>query len=346
MKRISLLSIIVGIGLLISSCSTSTTQFEVLRPADISLPKNISKILIINRYRPAKENRFGNIFEGVFSGEQVGLDRQGAESALNGLSEFMSRSPRYTIFRCPEELAGTGTAWFPPALPAETVANLCKKYGCDALVALEAFDSDKKISNRTEEKTRSVNGKTEKYWSFISTQNMNVTIGWRVYSADGTSMLDEHRMTHNQNWSREGTSESNAQSKLPDNYSAVREIGMGAGKVYARRITPQFEIVSRAYYIKGDKAMKDAQRSVKTKDWNRSREIWKGLLQHPDKKVKGRAAFNLAISYEQEDKIEEAIQWAKTAYTEHGFKKAEKYMQQLEFRKEELKRLEQQMKKE
>lgn len=346
MKSSLLRFLALSIMLTAMACSTSNTQFEVLRPADISLPKNISKFLVINRYRPAKENRLGNVIEGFLSGEQIGLDRQGADAALNGLSEFMSRSPRYTTFRCPEELPGSGTAWFPPPLTAEVVANLCKKYNCDALVALEAFDTDKRITNRREERTRSEGGKNIKYMAFIAQEDMTATIGWRVYSADGTQLLDEHRMNHNQSWSREGTSESNAQSKLPDNYQAVREIGMGAGKVYAKRITPQFEMVTRAYYVKGDKAMSDAKKNVKVKDWTKARELWKGLQSHPEAKVKGRAAFNLAVSYEQEDNIEEAIRWATTAFKDHGFKKAEKYLQSLEMRRSELKRLEQQMKKE
>ena len=72
MKNIyySLLAIVVFI---LQSC-TSSTHVQVLKPADIKLPDSIQKFAIGNRSLPAEGQKLGNIVEGLFSGEGIGLD--------------------------------------------------------------------------------------------------------------------------------------------------------------------------------------------------------------------------------------------------------------------------------
>ena len=51
------------------SCGTSTVMVNVQRPADISVPQNIQKVIVANRSTPGKGNITGNIVEGILNME-------------------------------------------------------------------------------------------------------------------------------------------------------------------------------------------------------------------------------------------------------------------------------------
>ena len=94
MKKI-IFGLVVVFGL--SSCVTSNISLKVQRPADITVSKEIQNIVIINRTRPSKENLAGNIIEGLISGEGIGADRKGAEYCVEGLSNMLVNSERFTL---------------------------------------------------------------------------------------------------------------------------------------------------------------------------------------------------------------------------------------------------------
>ena len=131
------------IASLLSSCITSSVVLDVQRPADITVSQDIQNVVIANRSRPSKANLAGNIVEGLISGEGIGYDRQGAEYCIEGLSDMLVRSERYTL-KNPVgiQLKGTGTAAFPAPLNWKEVNSICASYNAEALLVLETFDSD------------------------------------------------------------------------------------------------------------------------------------------------------------------------------------------------------------
>ena len=317
-----------------------------MRPAVIDVPKDIQTLATANRYKPEKPNRVLNILEGLLSGEGIGTDRRGAEASLEGLAQVMRESPRFKTTQLAVELQGTGMANFPTPLAAEEVKRLCKLANADALVTIEAFDSDSKLTYGTKTKKEKVGDQTQDVVYHTVNAGIRVTVGWRMYKASDGSIVDEYRMNKTVNFNREGRTQAEATSRLPNKESMTQEIGRVTGNAYASRISPAWFWVNREFYTKAPKTpeMKIARNSTRVNDWEGAARIWKGLTGNLNPKVARKAMYNMAVACEVMGDLESAVSWTEQSY-KMGLNNALSYNQILRNRVFEQKRLENQLEK-
>lgn len=326
----------------ISGC-TSSIRLNVLQPADITLPSEINTMVLANRYKPAKGQGFWNVLEGAITGEWIGTDKRGAESSLTGLTMAAAQSPRFTLKRSTVELRGSGVAAFPEPLNPQEVAALCEPFNAEALVTIEAFDSDGNIKKGTYNKeVKNKEGVKQNVLMHTIQNNIRVNVGWRLYHRDGT-LLDEFRMIEEITFDGEGRSEAEAERNLPSRERMVQDIGAITGDKYWHRISPMYVWVNRTYYSGGNDALKEAKRRVKVNDFSMAEKFWEKGLEDPKLKKAGRAAYNMAVAQEIKGDLQGAIEWTQKAYTEYNNKNALQYQRILERRQYDLQRLEQQM---
>lgn len=337
-----LLALLVLVG---GSGCMSSVNLQVLQPAHISLPKDIQEFSLVNRYRPEKGKGVLNVLEGALTGEGIGQDRRGAESSLTGLTEALAGSPRYHVIRPNIELRGSGLATFPQPLPEAEVAQICADYKSDALVTIEAFDSDTRVDMETVVRERKdKEGNVTKYNVYIAHKFIDVVVGWRMYHQDGR-ILDEFMMREAVGFDAEGRSPVAARANLPNRTHMVREMGRVTGLAYSERIAPTWIWVNRNYYSKGkgNDKFKWAKSRVRAKDWEDARELWENALEEdPKEKVKGRAAYNLALYYEVMGDLETAREYARMA-SKYGIGQGINYENNLRRRQAEVERLNDQM---
>jgi hypothetical protein len=314
MKRLMLL-LAVPFALGLNSC-TSTVRLQVMRPADIDVPKDIQAIATANRYKPDKPNRVWNVLEGLVSGEGIGQDRRGAESCLEGLSNVLMVSPRFKFAQLAIDLRGTGTQNFPDPLPAEEVKRLCEMAKSDALVTIEAFDSDSRLDYGSRIKKEKINN----VMSDVTYQTVNagirVTVGWRMYRASDGAIIDQFRMVETINFNNEGRTRQEAESRLPNRDAMTREVGRVVGDKYATRISPAIFWVTRDYFskAKGAPEMKLARNSARISDWTGAAKIWSGLTENPNPKTAAKAMYNMAVASEVLGDLNSAVMWTEKAY--------------------------------
>lgn len=330
--------------LLLGSCSTSHITMEVLKPADITLPEEVKSIALVNRFRPEKGKGFLNVLEGALTGEQIGMDRNGAEVSLEGLTYTLAGSPRFTTVRPNIELEGWGRAAFPQPIAPEQVKQICRDYNSQALVTIEAFDSDptRSCEQRTREVKRDGETVTETY--YIAHQWINVTVGWRMYSAETGTLMDEYRMQESVAFDAEGRSELAAYLQLPSKSRMVQEMGRVTGEAYSLRIAPIYLTVARDYYHKGSDALKAGRTRLRMDDWQAAEALWDQDLDHEKDKVRGRALFNKALAAEVHGDLETAKELAFAAYEKYGNKRARRYGLLLQSRIYDAQLLDEQMK--
>lgn len=349
-KNFSLVFLLIGL-IPVTSCSVSQTSLQVLVPADISVSQEIKHVGIINRSLPAKRSKFVNILEGFVSGETIMGDHIGSEYCQRGLAETLNNSPRFSaVIIQGEGLKGTGTRIFPRPLSWERVEQICKKYRVDALISLETFDSNidiridkrmikKKVKDKkTKEKIKI---KVPRYYAKLY---IDVNSGWKIYEPRNKSVVDANVYRDRKVWNTVGDTKKEARRKLPQKREAINLAGHFSGIQYGARISPTWIDVSRTYYTKGCPEFKEAFRYIKTGNWEEAVSIWKTVLENPDKKIAGRAAFNIAVAAEVRGELQEAYRWAHRAYTRYGNKAAYRYMRTLSLRLEESKRLDEQLK--
>ena len=333
-------SIVVGL----SACTTSSVLVNIQRPADINVPQNIKKIIITNRSTPSKENLYGNIFEGIISGEGIHADRQGSEACLKGLNSMMSGSERFELKNAGDlELKGTGTASFPIPLEWDVVQSYCDSYDADALIVLATFDSDSRsyVGNPVTI-TRKKKGVKVKMLRYPAHMDISIESGWRIYDAKNKKIVDENKFTEHKEYSAWGDSPNEAQMSLPSKRRAVRESGHFAGDRYGFRISPIWIKRSRTYFIGKAEELKQAKKLVKRGDWDAAIAIWKPLTESADEKTARRAAYNMAVASEMQGGLDAALDWAKKA-NQLGEKKAYNYINVLNRRKMDKEKLKQQL---
>lgn len=332
------------ISSLLSACMSSTS-LQVLKPAEITLEENIINVGVINRTYPTKQNQAWNIIEGVLTGEGIGTDRRGSDATVDGMIDIMSQSPRFKLMRLDiDNLKGSGTGQFPEPLSRDKIKEICERNNLDALITLEAFDSDSRVNFVPITIRTKVSKDVYKDLPGIRADSrMNITAGWRVYNYKSEIISDEYRYTDFLSFSGQGYTQPEALAGLPSKFDALIKTGFHTGQRYGRRITPLWVTESRQYYTKGSDELKTAGRKAKSGNWESASEIWKKEALNKEKKIAGRACYNMAVFAETRGNFDIALEWSQKAYGDFGNKKARSYTYLIKRRMQDRKVLQQQM---
>ncbi len=333
-------------ALVFMSCSP-TTSIKVLKPAAIYIPDHIQVIGTLDRSMP--ESGFKNIMEGIFSGEEIGQDKRGRRAAIQGFSKVLSQTPRFTIKPVQTELTGSkdGASMTAP-LDWSEVDKLCKSYQLDALATLEMFDSDQIFRRTTNnEKYKDKNNKELTRTRYNIERRMEIRTGFRIYDNINKVVIDEHVTSAFDEDSGNGLSDSEASNSLRNVYDQVQEAGVQSGGIYARRIAPLYETLSRSFKRKvptNKDAHEKALVAVKKKDWKQASEIWHTMATtSSNTKTKANACYNLAIVYEAQGELQLAAEWAEKSFASYGLKAGKTYLEIIKQRIEDNERLKVQM---
>jgi hypothetical protein len=323
----------------------SSTSLQVLRPADITLEDNIINVGVINRTYPTKKNQAWNIVEGVLTGEGIGTDRRGSDAAVDGMINVMSQSPRFKLMKLDiDNLKGSGTGQFPEPLTRAKINEVCQRNNLDALIALEAFDSDSRVNfSPITIRTRVSRDVFQDLPGFRADSRMNVTAGWRIYNNKSEVISDEFRYNDFLMFTGQGLTQQEALGALPPKFQCLVNTGYHSGEIYGRRITPLWVTESRRYYRKGNDELEKAGRMVRSGNWESAAEIWKKEAQNKDEKMAGRASYNMAVFCETRGNFDIALEWCQKAYGDFGNKKARTYSDLIRRRMQDRQLLQKQM---
>jgi hypothetical protein len=323
-------------------------QLQVLEPALVTSPPEIRRLAVVDRSR-AKNVGQGilGVLEGAVTGEAIGADNAGRSRAMTALVTGLRNSPRFEAaesFLPKKELE---SSLFDTELSWGTAKSICKSADCQGIVALEAFDSDTTTNVRTEVETSTDDtGKEVSRTIFIADRQTRVTTAWRYYDVVNKGIIDDLRTWDTAyTWTQRHEVKDTAISMLPPQTDTVAHVGEMAGSAYARRIAPTYVWVTRSYYGSGDPTLKVGRNHVKAMDWPGAMDIWTDLHKNsPEPKVRGKAAFNLALAHEVRGDLRNAASWATEAAVLLANGRSRSYRALLDRRLADQVRLEEQMK--
>jgi hypothetical protein len=332
--------------LLLGSCMSSV-NLQVMRPAQVTIAPHIKKVAIINRTIP--ENKVANLVEGILTGEFPGQDKQNIQAAMGGLQENLRNSPRFEMIVTNEELKGSGSGGsFPAPLPWGMVSELSSKYKADAILAIETYDSDFIVTKGTKStKKVTEKGDTIVVPEYYAEGVASVKIGYRLYDPQQKTITDQYHLNRNNRWYANGNSIQDAVVQLIDSKAAIQRVSHMTGLAYGARISPTWYTVEREFYkkIKKDANFATGSRKAQINDWNGAAEFWSRASQSHNRKIAGRAAYNLALAYEVLGDLDNAKRWVTKSYADYGNKKARRYAGILDERQWEAQKLAQQLQK-
>jgi len=334
--------------LVLVSC-TKNVSITRLLPAEISVPNNIQRLLIVDRTKP--ESQGVAIIEGILTGEMPFEVKNAIDGTLATIHQELITSPRYEIVRANERLTGgLFSQTFPAPLNREIVRDLCKRYDTDAVLTLEKFSSDfvitdkkttikKKVGKDEDSKTIDVPG--------VLVEGLaSVQVGFRLYDPESGNILDQNDMAKTNLWSAEAETKTQAMVLLIEKAQATRYVGEMAGATYARRIAPMYLDINRSFYAKSKEypSLEKGARFAEVDEWENAIQSWEAGLSLPgDDKTYGKLCFNISLGYEVLGDLFLAKDWSARAYTEYGFKPGRAYARKLEQRMMEEEILKQQL---
>jgi tetratricopeptide (TPR) repeat protein len=303
--------------ILLSGCGASRISFDVLVPAIRTVPAEIKSVTIMNRSFP--ENIEANRLEGFLTGEGLDQDTLATQYVLRGLDESLRGSARFKVIKASELYTGSGIGTLlPEALPWETVNYLCDKYNTDALVALEAYDSDFVITGAAV---------GSDLLDLQARGLVTVNCGFRMYYPTSRSILDEFMFMHRMDWGTGGFSIVAAADAIINRKRAIENASLEAGSLYGNRLTPDWIYISRDYFKrgKGNFDLAEGARMMQLNDWDKAIAALERALQSNKRKVRGRAAHNLAVIYEILGDLFQAKEWTTVAWGQYRVRKSREY---------------------
>ena len=299
---------LITLAALASGCGPRDIRLRIMQPSLVMLPPDVQTIAIIDRSKPKnKKQTTRRVVEGVLTGEAVNADKEGRVRAINGVATILRDSSRYEVIlpatnKREFQAARSGKEW-----SHSGVAKLCEEHGCDAVLALDAFDSDWVI--RLTGPVIPTSGGINLQRALLNfSVRTRVATTWRVYDARVDRVLDVIRDYERTSTSTmTGRSLIDVRSRLPGQSNVVNNISTQAGAAYGRRITPTWTWVGRNYYGRGDKQMKRAKNHVLAGDWEGVVPIWQEVARANEGKRKGgKALMNLALAAEVNGELTKA----------------------------------------
>jgi len=341
-KTISIISI--SLILFILLIAAKKISFNVLAPAVVDIPTYIQSVAIIDRSVPENEKK--NILEGILTGEGPDQDKLATQVTIDGLNSMLQNSSRYQAVRTSETMKGSETGRdFPAPLSWEIIEELCAKYEVNGIISLESYDSDFIITNGSRLVNKKVGERTIKVPEFYANGVAKINLGFRFYDPEQKSIIDQFHFTHTMDWDVGGSSIQAAFEGLLNRNEGLKEVSYNAGIIYGERISPSWYRVTRDYFrkSKGNPDLAEGARMMESNDWDRAIASLMRAAEAKHRKTRGRAAHNLAVVYEILGDLDQAKEWATTAWGRYKNKKSRDYGYILTLRIQERERLRQQL---
>ena len=323
---------IITLPVLLGSCKgTRTVAMDSMRPAEITFPSYVNTLVIVDRSR--FEKKAVNIIEGVLTGELPGEDEAGVQALVNSFRQQLTYSPRFQTKVATERLAGNSlTTAFPQQLSWSKVSSLCRKYGAQAVVAVEIFDTDFIITNgkRKVKKTIVVDSVKQQVEvdEYYAEGVGNIAIGIRLYDPKAKTIVDQQLIKRNNTWKVSGSTLQDALAQLIAKGDATRFLSQNVGSKYAYKVAPMPVRITRSFNGKSRKApaLEQGSRYADVGKWQEAIRIWKRGIANSPTKQGGYLSYNIAIAYEVIGDLEKAKQWAQKSYVQFGNKDAKGYV--------------------
>jgi len=282
-------------------------EVSFIEPADIGLPADVQTVLVVNRSQPKNAGEFVlNASEGLATGEGFDADYGTSVIALDALVSVLGETDRFDVLQLNIDGKRVDTSIFDKPLDARTAIKLCKRHDCDAVIALDALDTDtinRLISEKEPGEAVEFTGQTDS----------RIGATFRVYDGDSGAMLDSAKM--NADTSAELTSERRheAMATFDTGPQLQTDLAWSVGEAYGERIAPHEVIALRGWYATGDRQLKEAAGSVKAGNWARAARIWTRMLESDDPRLVAKAQHNLAVYNETEGNLRKARNLASRA---------------------------------
>lgn len=328
-----------------TSCiSTKLLIIELPRQSRNELPKNIQSLTLVNR---TVDDTFTNLdsdslqkifYKHNFNYDTIINDIQASDTTLKALGELLFESGRYD-FVIPKErfLEFKRNAFLNTEMSWEKVKELCETYNTDAVLSLDHF----KTRVSTDYKKESYYDAVRDGFNWASYAEMKIYYQalFRVYDPLQEKVILREFIRDTVIWEDANSTANALFDRFTPIKDALSEIGIAIALDFSDKISPNWHEQQRNYFPAGDSNLKQAAQFVSIGNWETAMNLWKDLAEETNSKsIKSKAEYNIALGYELEGNLDNAILWALKSYKTMYRQVTYNYLELLKRRKNELKK--------
>ena len=302
MKYISLICL--SLYIFVSCTSVNTLLIDIEKPPTILLPTSVENITVVNNSaKQPKDSGHKELFLNRDVSKLISVNNDSIDIILmQTLADGLNLTGKFEnvhIFENPTRSDNDYTESID--LPKEKLKDIANEANADIMLVVNKF--------YLETTTNSI---PAYYYNIDSynTLDLGMNLDFRYYSKTGEAISPNIEIQDTISWI-EGISYGTVISDpIPSREDAMK-IG---SEILAKSVSSQMmigkESVGRVYY--GD--VKTANKFVAKNQWKEAADSWQEAFnKETNNKKKGRIATNIALSYELNDNIDDAISWINTS---------------------------------
>lgn len=177
-------------------------------------------------------------------------------------------------------------------------------------------------------------------WLTVVNVDLYLKANWYVYRKNARHFADSLEHTSMLNLNGAGTSYREAIANLPNVREAISDLAYQAGQNEAYHIFPVWDNVQRIYFVNNvDQRMKEAETLAKQNKWMDAAMIWHEIALSKNRKKASKAAFNMALVSEINDKLDLAESWLKRSLELEDDPITRNYLEIIKERQSEYKKM-------
>lgn len=304
MNKIHLIGLLGTFFFLFNACqSIEQISIDYMLPGEISFPKELKKVAIVNNTSSTPDNRTIS----TASKQKENATEEGtayfngnAKIATESLAKEIANQNYFDeVVICDSALRSKDILTRENTLSQEEVNLLSKNLQVDFIISLE--DLQLKASKKVQAIDMNL---------FLAAIDVKVFPTFKIYLPNRKGVMATLHPIDSIYWDQLGISPEKAIIGLVPEKEMIKEASEFAGTLPLKQILPYWMNAKRYYYGRGLPDMRDAAIYIKENSWDKAYGIWKSIYDSKNSnKRKMKAAFNIALYYEIKDNIEEAIKW-------------------------------------
>lgn len=314
MKKKLLLTFIIPLTLLSSGCKTSF-RISVTTPAPILLDDKTTKLLIVNNV--TEDNSHDALLRQVVQGQQYNGNVIAAEQSVIGIVRSLDDS-RYLkgVITSPIKLRDD------KQINWNRIDSICQAQGTHGIIEIETFESQAPVGGTILANATGQTNSPLRGWAYIN-----------IYIATSHQHVD--RLDIHEVYNIPISGNTNPLNLLSD---ALRKrefygyLGNSIGYKIGSLFYSKWVWVNREFYNKGSRTLKMAKPLIRSGNWDLAERQLEPGINSPKNKVAGRSKYNMALVYEGQGRLNDAITMAERAALENGTKLAYNYINVLKRR--------------
>lgn len=296
--------LLMGSSFLISCAGIKTLTIQTQEPAQVTLPINIGKLLIVNNVvnQPYDIGHSKKTL-GKSIPEEVSVKTDSLSIIYTeALTQFLDEEGHFeTVMVYDKPLRNDDEYWKEEPITPEKMQELRKSTGADAIVSL-----DKLLVLSSFEDVFIQEG-----YPFAKLSG-TISSTLRAYLPTLDGQIPTIHYIDSLYWEGFDISDGMAYAEfvLPHAEEALKELAVYAADKMTYVLTPHWITQERWYYTLPSSTMRAAESFAEQSKWTEALEKWNSFFNSTKNKTdKAKTASNIALSYEMLDDIETALDW-------------------------------------